>query len=240
MIIDYAGARYRPRVDLIEAHADAWNRIGNPGAFWDGRSRVALVRAARDSLACGLCRRRLDAVSPAHVDGMHDGEQFLPAPAVELAHRLTSDPGRLTRRWFEGICAAGLSHQAYAEAVSVIATSVVIDTLHQSLGLPAPALPEPRAGAPSGVYDTGAVDPLAIDQGAWLPMAARSSTAATQTGLPSAPNIGRAMSLVPDAVTLFFRAFQPHYRLQGLEFAIDRTEIEFVASRVSALNQCFY
>ena len=48
------------------------------------------------------------------------------------------------------------------------------------------------------------------------------------------------MGLVPDAVALFFGAFRPHYALKDIPLSISQTQAEFVASRVSALNDCFY
>lgn len=235
MGIDYGNARYAPPARLIEAHADAWSRIGHAGAFWSAAERVAFVAESRRALACTLCERRRAAVSPFTVHGGHDAASESPTSAVELSHRLATDPGRLTRRWFEGLLAAGLDAKRYVEAVSVITSSVIIDTLHRALGVDPPALPELHDGTPSGVFD-----PAARDEGAWLPMTPRASAAAAQTRLPAVPNILRALSLVPDAVALFFKVFAPHYRLSGGNFALRRVEIEFVAARVSALNQCFY
>ena len=78
-----------------------------------------------------------------------------------------------------------------------------------------------------------------VDIGAWLPVMNRNEDLA-DTGLPSVPNIARAMSLVPRAVALFFGAFRPHYRLKDIHLAISQAQAEFIASRVSALNACFY
>ena len=59
-------------------------------------------------------------------------------------------------------------------------------------------------------------------------------------GMPRAPNIGRAMGLVPSAVALFFLAFRAHYALRDIPLDIAQAQAEFIASRVSALNACFY
>jgi alkylhydroperoxidase family enzyme len=236
MTIDYANARYAPPASLVAAHSDAWTRIGRAGAFWSGTQRAALVAESRAALRCSLCERRQAALSPFSIDGRHDGASgHLPSTAVELAHRLTSDPGRLTRRWFDRLRAAGLDAGAYVEAVSVIASGVVIDTLHRALGVELAPLPEDQSDGPNGVSNL-----LARDEGAWVPIAPRDSDAPTATRLPAVPNIARALSLVPDAVSLFFRTFTPQYQLTGGNFAISRSEVEFVAARVSALNQCFY
>jgi len=236
MTIDYLNARYLPGAKLVSAHAEVWARIGEAGAFWTGSERVALVAESRRACGCTLCKRRRASASPFSVVGDHDdAARLLPPAAVELTHRLTSDPGRLTRRWFDQLLSAGLDARAYVDAVGVIASSVVIDTLHRALGLNAPALPDVQTGAPSRVSN-----PDARDEGAWVPIAPRESDAPTATRLPAVPNIARALSLVPDALSLFFRTFMPHYQLIGCDLAINRSEVEFVAARVSALNECFY
>jgi len=93
------------------------------------------------------------------------------------------------------------------------------------------------------VTPPGERNALAVDAGAWVLIGdgGGSDTAQTSaTGLPAVPNIVRAMGLVPAAVDLFFGAFRPHYALQTIPLAISQAQAEFVASRVSALNQCFY
>ena len=130
--------------------------------------------------------------------------------------------------------AADISEPAYIEMVSVLNSSVIIDTLHRSLGLSLPELPEARNGEISGVYNTAAVD-----AGAWVPIMAAGEDL-FDTGMPNVPNIFRSMGLVPSAVQLFFRTFRPHYSLADISLSISQAQAEFVATRVSALNECFY
>ena len=222
------------RENLRTAHANSWRGIAEPGAFWSGSQRVAMVAEARHALSCGLCARRQTALSPYTQTGEHDSVTDLQPAVIELIHRLQTDPGRLTRSWFDGIIGAGISQGEYVEAVSVVTSSVIIDTLHASLGLPLAELPAAQAGTP-----TGEIDENAVDEGAWVPLSAASQEL-TDTGLPAVPNIARSMGLVPAAVVLFFGTFRPHYALRDIPLAISQAQAEFVASRVSALNQCFY
>jgi hypothetical protein len=55
---------------------------------------------------------------------------------VEQIHRIVSDPGRLTRKWFDGVITSGTSDVEYVEIVGVIATIVSIDTFCRSIGVP--------------------------------------------------------------------------------------------------------
>ena len=222
------------RDDLREGHAAAWADIAQPGVSWTGAERVAILAEARAALDCNLCTARKSALSPNAVEGDHDTASALAAPIVDGIHRLRTDPQRLTRAWFDSLVPDQLSQPAYAELVSVVCTSVIIDTQHNALGLPVTDLPDPIEGEPGGdlLDDT-------VDIGAWLPVMKAEADLA-DTGLPSVPNIARAMSLVPSAVALFFGAFRPHYQLQKIPLAISQAQAEFIASRVSALNQGFY
>jgi alkylhydroperoxidase family enzyme len=60
------------------------------------------------------------------------------------------------------------------------------------------------------------------------------------------PNIARALSQVPDHVRILQRETATHYvhlrdlQNPGVGRDLDRLQIELVAARVSALNECFY
>jgi hypothetical protein len=220
--------------DLRQAHTQSWQTIGHAGDFFTGAERVAMVETARAAVSCDLCRRRKEALSPYSVDGQHDGPKTLPEEIVDLIHRIRSDPGRLTKTWFDNVTANHISTQQYVEIVSVVTTSVIIDTLHQTLGLELPELPEPSAGEPRGQFNASAVD-----IGGWVPVLDAPQDLAHH-GLPHVPNIARSMGLVPSAVELFFTAFRPHYSLSDIHLSISQAQAEFVAARVSSINECFY
>ena len=209
--------------------------IGGPGASWRGAERVSMVAEARAALDCPLCAERRAALSPNAVGGDHTAVTALPGIIVDMIHRIRTDSGRVTKAMFDGVTGAGFSREAYVEVVGVVNTSVIIDTMHQSLGLEVPALPASVDGEPTGRFDT-----TTVDEGAWVPMTKVSGKEATSSGLPQIPNIVRSMGLVPSSVLLFFTAFRPHYALENIPMSISQPQAEFVASRVSALNQCFY
>ncbi len=218
---------------LKHAHAQSWQTIAGPGDFFTGVERIAMVRAAREAVTCPLCSDRKAALSPNAVQGAHDNSTDLDAPIVDMIHRLRSDPGRLTKSWFEGLT-SNLSKQQYVEVVAVVASAVIIDTLHNALGLGLPKLPTPKPGRPTRNYNHSA-----IEAGAWVPILDAPTTMA-DTGLPQVPNIARALGLVPSALDLFFATFRPHYALKDIPLSISQGQAEFVAARVSAINECFY
>lgn len=231
----YEDTHYPVSPQVIERHEETWRLIGAPGAFWSGAERVQMVAEARAATACALCERRQAALSPFAVDGKHDAVSALPPVLIDMIHRLRTDPGRYTRTVFDGVLAAGISRERYIEAVSVVNAAVIVDTMHAALGLPLPNLPTPEPGSA-----TGQPAPDVVDDGAWVPLTRVDDRNATVTGLPGAPNIARSMGCVPSAVALFFTAFRGHYALRDIPLSVSQPQAEFIASRVSALNQCFY
>jgi hypothetical protein len=242
----YEGAPIAVREDLAAAHRRALHHLARPGIWWDGAERVALMAEARHAINCALCRRRKEALSLAAVAGSHDSLGELPEIAVEVVHRIRTDPARLTRGWFEGIVEAGLTPEQYVEIVSVVAHTVALDTFARGIGVPPLPLPRREDGIPARHRPAGA------KRGpAWLPWieAADMTEAEAGTYPRSRPpaNIHKAMSLVPSEVKSFFDLCEHHYlgplemRDFGREFrAITHAQIELLAARVSALNRCFY
>jgi hypothetical protein len=242
----YSSSPLSIRDDLAAAHARAWERIARPGTWWDGAARVAIATETRQAPRCALCRRRKEALSPLPIEGDHDSLGQLPDLAVEVVHRVRTDPGRLGIGWYRSVIARGLSEEQYVEIVSVVAHVVAIDTMARGLGLDPLLLPDPEPGAPTRRRPAGARPGEAWV--AWLePDDATDAEAGIYPSDRPPANIMKAMSLVPVEVRSFFdlvshqylpgevmRDFAHEYR------AISHAQIELLAARVSALNRCLY
>ena len=244
MTISYTGTTVEVRDDLVTAHRRAWQRLARPGTWLSGAQRVALAGETRAIDACPLCQRRLQALSPHRVEGRHAAPELL-APLVEVAHRLRSDPARLTRKWFDELMASGISDGEYVETVGVVATTVSLDVFARGLGLEPPELPQPEPGEPSRHRPAGLTY-----GGAWVAWLAPENAQGPEADLypgPFAAHIRRSLSLVPDEVRGMFDLVAHQY-LPGPAMhdfdneyrAIDHAQIELLAGRVSALNQCLY
>ena len=233
----YEHTDYPLRKHLVEAHERVWDNIAEPGPFWTGAERTSMVAESRTAASCHLCEARRQELSPYAIDGAHNSETDLDDVIIDMIHRIRSDPGRITRNMFDQVMNAGISPEHYVEVVSVVNSSVIIDTLHAALGLPLAALPSPKPGMPTGQPPANVTD-----EGAWVPIAVGNERPGLINGLSNnrEPNIARSMGLVPSAVQLFFTAFRPHYALQNIPLDLQQSQAEFIASRVSALNQCFY
>ena len=164
-----------------------------------------------------------------------------------MIHRVTTDPGRLSKDWYERLLADGVEDTHYVEALGVVVRTVSVDSFCRGLGIPPHPLPTPIPGEPSRRRP-----PQAQMDAAWVPMIPSGQETGPDADIywgQPAPNVLRAMSLVPDEVRASIHTLiVTHY----MEFAqtmdptsnggraISRAQIELLASRVSALNQCFY
>lgn len=246
MSFDYVSSRYPVPERIPPVHREAWARLGRPGMWWSGAERVAIAEETRNAEGCELCAARRDALSAPSVAGEHNSSTALPAAAIEAIHKIVTDPGRLSREWLDGLLAQGLGDVAYVELVSVLTTEISIDDLHRGLGLALEPLPASEGGEPERRRPAGATD-----EGAWVQTVPASALDAADAdiygGAPHAANVIRALSLVPPAVRELEALHGAHYlsysEMGQLEIegrTLSRAQIEFVAARVSAINECFY
>ena len=236
---------FRVREDIQAAHRDLWEHIRAPGNWWTGVQRVAIAAEARRADDCSLCAARKAALSVAAVQGEHQSTGVLPPNVVDVIHRVRTDPARLSRSWFEAVIAGGLDVPSYVELIGVVTMLTGVDYFARSLGIEPFPLPEPRPGAPSRSLPASAKPGTA-----WVPMIAPEDASGSEADLYPAgaviPNIIRALSLVPAEVRELQRLASAHYLPVAqitdptARRSLDRMQIELVAARVSALNQCFY
>lgn len=244
--ISYATASVPVREDLLAAHRRAWRRLARAGNWWAGAERVVIAAEVRNAWRCPLCKERKAALSPYTIAGAHESVSKLPETAIDVIHRVVTDPGRLTQAWFEKTMTAGeISDGQYVEIIDVVVTVVSIDSFCRGIGVPLHPLPEPEPGEPSR-YRPATARPEA----AWVPMIPVGGAIGAEADLWDAAgrvgNVVRALSLVPDAVRQLKDLSAAHYvaRDHLMDFAwgrsLSRAQMELIAGRVSALRGCFY
>ena len=81
------------------------------------------------------------------ITGEHDSVSDLPREAVDLIHRLATDPGRLSKEWAL-LVIESIGEEPYVELATLVCVQYVIDSFARSLGLPLRELPEPQPGEP--------------------------------------------------------------------------------------------
>jgi hypothetical protein len=242
--LSYDASPFKVREDLAAAHRRAWKRLAGPGTWLDGVSRINVAEEVRHARGCALCARRKAALSTYAIDGAHDSLGRLPENWVEAIHRIVTDPGRLTHSWYKKLVDGNLAETEYVEIVSIIAHVTAVDTFARGLGIPQEVLPAPRDGRPSQYRPAEA-----RRHQAWVPVIDWDEHGPNEADYFVGPgsNIRQALTLVPDEARSFFdvaanqylsgramRDFSREYR------TITHAQIELLAARVSALNQCLY
>ena len=247
--LNFEAAPLPVRDDIAEALPQVWAQIGQPGTWLTARERVAVAAESRNARHCLLCAERKEALSPYAVQGEHDSLGDLPDDKVELIHKMMTDPGRIAGHWYEALTGGGLPETEYVEIVGLVACTVGVDTFCRGIGMAPPDLPIPQDGAPSreavgeeylnrDLAFAPTLDPF-VDgplQKEFFP-----------GGPPSAAHIRRALSSVPDSQRQFWQMATVLY-MNGMQMrdfsteyrAITHAQIELVAGRVSAINQCVY
>ena len=220
---DYALSPVEVSPDLCAVHREAWSRIASPGSWWSGAQRVEAARLARVARA-----GRNE--PPWHRETPVSDPDLLPERAVNLICRVAVDVHILDRVWAEA-AVAELGDAAYVELCAVAVCVIAVDAFAEALGVEAEPLPEAKPGEPDGVRPEGMVD-----AGAFVPMADNAA----------GPNVGRALSLAPADNAMFFGLVGSMYALSNFtelvweEGPLSRPQVELVAARVSAINECFY
>ena len=212
------------------ALAAATASLHAPGDWLTGPQRRDAASHAQQSRTNELDQLRRDAISPYAVPGVHAASSELPAEAVELIHRIASDPGRLTRSWADEIISV-LGEETYTELVGIAACTAVIDTFSWAMESSDTALGEAVDGLPAShrPEDVG-------DVGAWVAQSTASGTA----------NVSRSLSLVPVTNAAWVNLVQALYSrgpgFLDLEWdrALSRPQVELIAARTTAELECFY
>ncbi len=207
--------------EIARSHRDAWDMLARPGTWWTAAERIAIAERARLLFSLRATPPWLRTVTPSQA-GLSDG-------AVAIVDRITLDAGSIDRPWAEKAI-ADIGDGAYVELIAVVATVVMVDVFAEAVGVARTPLPRAGEGEPSrlrpdGLGDIGA-HVVALDP------------------FPAA-NVARALSLVPEANKLFRCVSVPTYSAPGFsslqwQTPLTRPQVELVASRVAAMNECFY
>ena len=193
-----------------------------------------------------MCKKQKLELSPYTISGQkHQGIGQLEFPWINVIHRVTNDPGRLSEKWFKEALSNGLKEDEFIEIVSVCVQAIAIDIFMICIGLPAPKLPTVVPGKPDRKRASGAkVGP------GWV------RTIAPEDAGPSFKDfysneshfyIRRSLTLLPKETRRLWYLLNNLYledprifELEGHNRGISRAEMEFLAARASALLGCYY
>ena len=154
--------------------------------------------------------------------------EIIPSAAARAARTIYSDITSTSEEWVDQLLEDGLTMQQFVEVVGVVSRLAAVDEFTRALGGTLEPLPDPVAGEP-----------------------ARTESPAARRGRARVPMVGgasitQALSLVP-AESAAQEAFHaPLYMSYaemadyGFERDLTRPQMELIAGRVSAINECFY
>ncbi|MEM9132724.1 MAG: hypothetical protein AAF962_10550 [Actinomycetota bacterium] len=213
--------------DIAAAIDEAIETLARPGSWLTAAERLAIAERARSMFALRATPPWLRDPPPAPpaLTGLTTAEPG----AVAIVDMVALDAARIDRAWAEAAVAA-IGEERYVELTGVVATVVMLDVHAQGAGVEPRPLPVPIEGDPSGVVPDGLGD-----------------IGAHVRALDPFPyaNVARALSLVPDINALFRTVMIPCYSAPGFDrlrwdTPLSRPQVELVASRVAAMNECFY
>ena len=237
----YADAVFPVPAATAELHADELRSYAEPGTWGTAAERTTIAAEAR--------RARVDAGIQESIGDEHLVDSAgLPAAARQLARDVALGGTTIDRGYCAAVQATGVTEGAYVEIVGLVARLAHLDVFARGIGVPARALATPNDDhAP-----TFERPPEATNEGfftATVPNApAGGELAVSLYGKHKAANILRSLSLVPDEARRLNRIMdQEYFSMENIfdlthssHAALSRPQIELVAARVSALNQCFY
>ena len=243
---DYSTAPFPIRNDIAEAHRSYWAKLATPGSWWTANERIAIAQETRNASSCDFCQERKAALSPYSVTGTHNSHTGLSETAVDAVHRIITDQTRITQHFVDQLAQASISNEAYVELAGIAVCTFSIDEFHRALGLPMEPLPEAQPGQPDHYRPAQAEKEVGF-----VPMLPREGLTGAEADLwpgGRSANVIRAFSLVPAAVKDWLALSAAQYlsvpRMADMfkqdDRAIDRMQMELVAGRVSAVNECFY
>ena len=241
----YQDSKHPVREAIATAHEQTLKSFTSPGNWFSGAERAQIISTARKArIEAGL-------QEPRSTEQSNDSNTTALAEAViNLAQKVAVDTKDLTADFYEDTLDAGLTDCEYVETVGLVARSLSVDIFSRGIGVETRALPSIVSGEPSRIRPA-----TATHEKAWADTVPGGSAGGEDAmyiygtdQAEAAPFIYRSLSLVPDeAKSLISLGAAQYLEIQDfmdLDFSfepqISRAEVEVVAGRVSAINQCFY
>lgn len=209
-----------------------WQRLGEPGYWWNAEEKSAIAQACRDAKPRAVFERTPTDITT--ISNSKNNETLSPL-CRHVVDKICTEPGDISPAWAKHAIAT-LGEGAYAEIIAIIILLMPIDLLCTYTETALMPLPSPQAGEPSRCYPENL-----RDNGAWI----RQSSEAINN--PELVNVSRAISILPKDNELR-RALVDAMYMEGHSFfdthwerkAVPRYLLEIVATRTSAINECFY
>ncbi len=210
---------------VVVAAVTAIAALGRPGRWWTAPQRLAIATITREAKP----RPLWDRIAPLNTLDSEQGQPLSPfvAALTELVAVETSSIDRATVELITG----RIGDAAYAELSAIVAQVAAIDQTCHALGTSLMEFPPPGEGEPSRLRPDGMGD-----AGGHIQM----------TEPYTGPNVARSLSLAAEDHDRWRGLVLSMYSRDGFldmlwtDRALTRPQVELVAARTSALNECFY
>jgi hypothetical protein len=233
------------RADLRAALNRAHECQSEAGDWLDGTQRLAVMAEARQAWDCEFCQSCKDALSPYAVTGSHVHLGTLPHAWIDVIHRVVTDSGRLSARWYAQALTDGMVEDEVIEVISIAVQAVVVDCFTAGIGMETPAALPAKAGEASRQHRADAKTGPG-----WAATIAPEDADDDFVDFYDNEShfyIRRSLTLVPgetrrlwDLLNNLYMEDPRLYELEGMERQISRAQMEFLAARASALLGCYY
>ncbi|MDC0223562.1 hypothetical protein OAJ92_00535 [bacterium] len=213
---------------MIESFNACWERIAEPGEWWTGKERIAIVeevRKARDNAPS----KNAQSLSDLSIEA----SPVISPLVTEIVWKVTNNAHEIEEKWAKEAIAL-IGEGKYSELVSLVVNIVPVDIFCLLLGRPVVSLPVPKNGKPTKSVPEGL-----SDGGAFLPW---------HTENWVGPNVARALSFVPKDNALRMKLVESMYAgadkfismIWDDNEPLSRSQVEIIAARTSSINECFY
>ena len=213
---------------MIESFNACWERIAEPGEWWTGKERIAIVEEVRKA------RDNAPSKNAQSLSDLSIGASPVISPLVtEIVWKVTNNAHEIEEKWAKEAIAL-IGEGKYSELVSLVVNIVPVDIFCLLLGRPVVSLPVPKNGKPTKSVPEGL-----SDGGAFLPW---------HTENWVGPNVARALSFVPKDNALRMKLVESMYAgadkfismIWDDNEPLSRSQVEIIAARTSSINECFY
>ena len=236
----YDESRYEISENLEEVHDQHLHELGNPGTWGTGDQRLAIAGCARQAgIAAGLLEET--------ESGSQSSSGGLSGVAKKVVNELAVLPKDFNESSYQRAIKGGFTEEEFVEIVGIVARIVDLDVFARGIGVPLKPFPEAQSGEPSRKRPE-----TATQEQAWVPTVPNlpegGDIAKALYGEMPKPYIVRGLSLVPDEMKKHLELEQVQYmplkHVRDFDHqhhaGLTRVQVEIVAGRVSAINQCFY
>ena len=237
----YEDSEFKLDPALARHHEEEFETFAAAGTWFTGEERTAIARQARYA----RCRAGLQEATDG--EARNPSDDILPGALLDAVTQIAVAPKDIERSFFERTLAAEISDAEYVETVGIVARLANLDVFARGIGVAMRPLRDPVDGEPS--YER---PDTAVDEGAWVPTLPSNENgggaAKAVYGGDMMPFIYRALSLVPTEASRMIHGGNIQYLPLNKFFdfsyshhpSLSRPQVEIVAGRVSALNECFY